>query len=108
MRGFPRQGFTFWGVFFGLAFPAACGSSGLVGGECASGYIDCDGRCADEQNDPVNCGHCARACDPGVACRNGVCDGIRSVLPMAKEAFNARRSATNQRRTIRSRLAGIV
>ena len=71
----PRQRITFWSVLFGLALPAACGSSGVVGGECASGYIDCGGLCVDGRNDPVHCGGCALRCDPGVTCLNGVCDG---------------------------------
>jgi Stigma-specific protein, Stig1 len=71
----PSKRLAFWSVLGALVFPAACGSSGIVGGECAASYVDCDGRCVDAQNDPDNCGGCARACDPGVACHNGVCSG---------------------------------
>ncbi len=64
-----------WAVLIGLAFPAACGSSGVVGGECAADYIDCNGQCVDAQNDPANCGGCQRACADGVSCSNAMCEG---------------------------------
>ncbi len=69
------KGVAFWGALCALAFPAACGSSGVVGGDCAASYVACDGTCVDAQNDPDNCGGCAHACDPGVACHNAICSG---------------------------------
>ncbi|HEX3775946.1 MAG TPA: hypothetical protein VHV51_15850, partial [Polyangiaceae bacterium] len=66
----------FWGALIALAFPAACGSSGVVGGECRASFIDCNGRCVDAQNDPDNCGACAQKCDDGVACENAICGGF--------------------------------
>lgn len=66
---------AFWGALLALAFPAACGSSGVVGGDCSASYVSCDGRCVDSQNDPQNCGGCDLACKAGVACQNAVCTG---------------------------------
>ncbi|HEY1534851.1 MAG TPA: hypothetical protein VGF76_12560 [Polyangiaceae bacterium] len=66
---------AFWSALGALVFPAACGSSGVVGGDCAASYVACDGTCVDAQNDPDNCGGCAHACDPGVACHNAICSG---------------------------------
>ena len=66
---------AFWAVLLGLACPAACGSSGVVGGECAADHVDCNGQCVDAQHDPNNCGGCARVCAPGVACTNAACKG---------------------------------
>ncbi|HYQ43664.1 MAG TPA: hypothetical protein VER11_16905 [Polyangiaceae bacterium] len=66
----------FWAVLLGLAFPAACGSSGVVGGNCAASHIDCNGQCVDAQNDPNNCGGCGRKCKPGVACEDALCEGV--------------------------------
>src|SRR3954469_9209885 len=65
----------FWGVLLALGFPAACGTSGLVGGECGASYVDCDGQCVDAQHDPNNCGGCAHACAAGVACTDARCMG---------------------------------
>ena len=69
------KGLFLWAALVGLAFPAACGSSGVVGGECSASYVSCDGQCVDAQNDPANCGGCKRACDPGVACQDAICQG---------------------------------
>lgn len=66
----------FWAVLLGLAFPAACGSSGVVGGNCAASHIDCNGQCVDAQNDPNNCGGCGRKCKPGVTCQDALCEGV--------------------------------
>jgi hypothetical protein len=66
----------FWTVLLALAFPAACGSSGVVGGHCAASYIDCNGQCVDAQNDPNNCGGCGRKCKAGVSCEDALCDGV--------------------------------
>jgi Stigma-specific protein, Stig1 len=70
-----NKGLALWVILLGLAFPAACGSSGVVGGECSASYISCDGQCVDAQNDPGNCGGCKRACDDGVECHNAICGG---------------------------------
>ncbi|MET0791917.1 MAG: hypothetical protein ABW061_10385 [Polyangiaceae bacterium] len=69
------KGLALWAILLGLAFPAACGSSGVVGGECNASYVSCDGQCVDAQNDPANCGGCKLACDDGIACVNAVCNG---------------------------------
>lgn len=66
----------FWAVLLGLAFPAACGSSGVVGGQCSASHIDCNGQCVDAQNDANNCGGCGRKCKPGVSCEDALCDGV--------------------------------
>ena len=66
---------AFWAPLVALAFPAACGSSGIVGGDCAASYVSCDGLCVDAQHDPNNCGGCAHACKPGVACTDAICKG---------------------------------
>lgn len=75
MSGRQRTRLSFWGALLALGFPAACGSSGLVGGDCRASYLDCDGHCVDTLNDPKNCGGCGRSCDPGVACENAICAG---------------------------------
>ena len=72
----PRRLLGFWAVFLALAFPAACGSSGVVGGQCSASHVDCNGRCVDAQNDANNCGGCGRKCKPGVACEDALCDGV--------------------------------
>src|SRR6478752_3699316 len=65
----------FWAVLLALAFPAACGSSGVVGGNCAASHIDCNGQCVDAQHDPNNCGGCGRKCKSGVSCEDALCEG---------------------------------
>lgn len=66
---------SFWAILIGLAFPAACGSSGVVGGKCAADYIECDGKCVDSRNDANNCGGCKLTCPTDVACEDSLCDG---------------------------------
>ncbi|HKO51856.1 MAG TPA: hypothetical protein VJV79_29305, partial [Polyangiaceae bacterium] len=66
----------FWAILLGLAFPAACGSSGVVGGRCSASHIDCNGQCVDAQNDANNCGGCGRKCKPDVTCQKALCDGV--------------------------------
>ncbi len=68
---------AFWSALAALAFPAACGSSGVVGGDCSASYVACDGRCVDTVNDPNNCGGCAQPCKAGVACHHAICTGTR-------------------------------
>src|SRR3954470_18584616 len=65
----------FWAVLLSLAFPAACGSSGVVGGQCSASHIDCNGQCVDAQNDANNCGGCGRKCKPDAICENALCNG---------------------------------
>ena len=55
---------------------AGCGSDGIVGGDCAAGYVQCGLSCFDLQTDPANCGACGNACPPGVACVAGSCGGV--------------------------------
>ncbi|MEO7036618.1 MAG: hypothetical protein ABI548_21905 [Polyangiaceae bacterium] len=66
---------AFWAALSALAFPAACGTSGIVGGTCGASYVNCEGQCVDAQRDPNNCGGCAHACAPGVACTEASCKG---------------------------------
>ena len=66
----------FWAVLLALAFPAACGSSGVVGGNCSASHVDCNGQCVDAQNDANNCGGCGRKCKPGVTCEDALCEGV--------------------------------
>ena len=69
-----RASFASLAVLFGVALAAGCGQdAALVGGECATGYTECDLRCVDLSRDPANCGACGHACDPGVACVAGAC-----------------------------------
>ena len=73
MSRFKRGRLLFVGLLLAVVAPAACGSSGVVGGNCASGYSVCDGRCVDLQRDPLNCNGCGLACDLEEGCRKGVC-----------------------------------
>ena len=57
------------------ASAAGCGNAGIVGGDCAAGYTQCNLSCLDLQTDPANCGACGNACPPGVSCAGGVCGG---------------------------------
>ena len=73
MSQFKRGRLLLVGLLLALVAPAACGSSGVVGGNCASGYTVCDGRCVDLQRDPLNCNACGFACELEEGCRRGVC-----------------------------------
>lgn len=73
--------FTLLGLTLAYAFPAACGSGGVVGGKCKSGFpTNCDGQCVNLDDGVINadrtevdhCGTCGNTCD-GHACRNGEC-----------------------------------
>lgn len=57
----------------GVWLPAACDTGGLVGGECKTGRIVCDGECVDPQTDPNNCGRCGNQCAPGLVCSAADC-----------------------------------
>lgn len=58
-----------------LAAGIACGSGGVVGGECREGLTACGSHCVDLNTDPANCGACGATCPAGVSCGAGVCDG---------------------------------
>lgn len=60
-------------VFVG--FPACNADHAILGGECASGYVACDGRCASALTAPRRCGGCEGTCAAGDACEDGVCVG---------------------------------
>jgi Stigma-specific protein, Stig1 len=62
-------------ALFGLVLPAACGDTGVVGGDCRDGLSLCDGVCAALDHDGKNCGACGHACAEGVACVASVCGG---------------------------------
>ncbi len=62
------------GLGLAYAFPAACGSGGVVGGKCKVGYVSCNGACVDLQSDVDNCGTCGNACPADEGCGNGMCD----------------------------------
>ncbi len=73
----PAIFFSVGALFLGGVF-SGCGSlNAVVGGECADGYIDCNGQCSDIERDPRNCGECGNSCAPSVGCTNGVCTGGR-------------------------------
>jgi hypothetical protein len=66
-----------------LAFASACdvtldaGSNpsfdgGAGDGACAEAAI-CEGGCVRLLSDPLNCGECDHACDPGASCVHGNC-----------------------------------
>lgn len=62
------------GAGFVASIVPGCGAdNALVDGECAAGYVACDGACVDPLSDPAHCGGCGRACASGVACGAGVC-----------------------------------
>jgi hypothetical protein len=58
-----------------VAIAEGCGAdNAIVDGECASGYVLCDGRCVDP-NDPAQCGSCCAAKADGAAGDGSVRDG---------------------------------
>lgn len=58
-----------------VSIAQGCGAeNSIVDGDCASGYLLCDGRCV-AANDPQHCGSCSNACPPGVGCSAGICGG---------------------------------
>ncbi|HEY5282322.1 MAG TPA: FG-GAP-like repeat-containing protein [Polyangia bacterium] len=79
-------------ALMGLWLPVACDHTlrtGKVGttsqaqnpdGGCSTGLSPCGKgvflQCQDLQNDPANCGTCANACVPGIACAAGACQQI--------------------------------
>jgi len=58
-------------VFALLTLLLGCGSA-IVGAECRPGYVLCDGRCVDTENDPDHCGRCGRDCGRD-ECNAGMC-----------------------------------
>jgi hypothetical protein len=41
---------------------------------CAIGYSACEAGCVDLMADPLNCGKCGYACEPGLSCKQGECE----------------------------------
>lgn len=68
-----RLRFLFATLFAVPFAPAACGADGIVGGECRTGYAQCQGECLRVIDDPSNCGACGRRCEPGLSCVAGQC-----------------------------------
>lgn len=67
--------FALLGLALAYAFPAACGSGGVVGGKCKSGFpTNCDGQCVNLESDVDNCGTCGNVCPADEGCGDGVCD----------------------------------
>lgn len=67
--------FALLGLALAYAFPAACGSGGVVGGKCKSEFpTNCDGQCVSLESNVDNCGTCGNVCPPDEGCGNGVCD----------------------------------
>lgn len=66
--------FALLGLVLAYAFPAACGSGGVVGGKCKAGFVNCNGQCVNLQTDFNNCGQCANACPEDEGCGAGECD----------------------------------
>jgi hypothetical protein len=66
-----RAGWFFAAVIAAVAAPGCGQDSALVGGACATGYVQCGDRClvSDEQN----CGVCGRECDERSTCVAGTC-----------------------------------
>ncbi len=62
-------------LFVAALVPSACSDGGVVGGECRSGFIACNGACVDPASDPENCGSCGHACPTSVSCVAQVCGG---------------------------------
>jgi len=54
----------------------ACSSEGDPGEKtllCEEGLVACGSACADTTSDPLHCGACGNACDPGMSCAAGTC-----------------------------------
>lgn len=67
--------FVVLGLVLAYAFPTACGSGGVVGGKCRSGFSNCNGECVDLQTDYRSCGTCGNECEGDLACVQGRCGG---------------------------------
>jgi hypothetical protein len=67
-----------WGALAAVAIAApgaGCNGGGVVGGECAPGFVACGAECVDVAGDALNCGACDLACGPGARCDEGACVG---------------------------------
>lgn len=68
-----------WGALgaigFGLMSAGGCHGAGLVGGDCAPGWVACGDQCVDLSNDRDNCGACDAVCSEGALCEAGACVG---------------------------------
>lgn len=67
---------SLWVVLSALAsvvlWQAGCGDP-LVGLECASGYVICNGQCVDLNSDEFSCGSCGSVCAINEMCINAEC-----------------------------------
>lgn len=61
-----------WGALLTLSVFAACSPSQNVV-YCTPDETMCHGTCSALYKDPVNCGGCDTACDPGLVCSQGEC-----------------------------------
>ena len=61
-----------WGAL-ALSIGGCGAGDALVGGECATGYAQCDFACVDLANDPGNCGACGAVCQAGTSCVASAC-----------------------------------
>jgi hypothetical protein len=67
----------------------SCGELSTCGYVCARGFADCDATPGCERavsTDGANCGACGHACEPDVACLDGQCQGMRTVVSDTGEA----------------------
>jgi hypothetical protein len=67
-----------FGVIAALALPPVlvfgCGAdNGLVGGECAAGFVACGHECVDLSANSRHCSACGAACSEGLICMQGAC-----------------------------------
>lgn len=44
--------------------------------DCAHGFVECDGACAELATDGAHCGSCEKACDDTQQCLVGLCSGV--------------------------------
>jgi hypothetical protein len=58
-----------------IVVAVACGSGGVVGGDCRDGLTQCGRSCVDLDSDEQNCGACNSPCIAGVECAGGICGG---------------------------------
>ncbi len=61
-----------WGALLSFALFAACSPSQNVV-YCTPDETMCHGTCSALYKDPINCGRCDSACDPGLVCSQGEC-----------------------------------
>mgnify|MGYP000641266944 CR=1 FL=1 len=75
MKGMRAARFILLGFAFSYGLPAACGTGGVVGGKCRSGFTSCNGDCNDLKTDIKSCGSCGNECPDDLACVQGLCGG---------------------------------